>query len=74
MSEAQSCWSVGHDHPSPEGVAVCKQKLWDELRAISFADQLLAGVENEECNRLLSVSTKESGAWLRTLPVTALGL
>ena len=28
----------------------------------------------EERARLLSVSTKESGAWLRALPVTALGL
>ena len=29
---------------------------------------------DEERARLLSVSTKESGAWLRALPVTALGL
>ena len=36
---------------------------------------LLEGVKNdEEHAHLLSVSTKESGAWLRALPVSALGL
>ena len=40
-----------------------------------MAERLLECAENdEECARLLSVSTKESGAWLRALPVTALGL
>ena len=73
--EAQTCWSVGHDHQPPEGATASKQKSWDGVRAASVAERLLECAENdEERARLLSVSTKESGAWLRALPVTALGL
>ena len=73
--EAQSYWSAGHDHQAPEGAVACKQKAWDGLRAASTAERLLEGAENdEERARLLSVSTNESGAWLRALPMTALGL
>ena len=44
------------------------------MRAALAADCLLEGAGNdEECARLLSVSTKESGAWLRALPVSTLG-
>ncbi len=77
MVEAQSLWSAGHDHQPPEGIADCKQKAWDGLLTGSIAELLLQGAENSvERARLLSVSTnlKESGAWLRALPVTALGL
>ena len=75
MVEAQSCWSAEHDHRAPEGAAACKQKAWDGLRAASAAERMLEGADNdEERARLLSVSTNESGAWLRALPVTALGL
>ena len=57
-----------------EGAAASKQKLWDGMRAASVAEQLLECAENDgEHARLLSVSTKD-GAWLRALPVTALGL
>ena len=56
-----------------EGAAASKQKLWDGMRAASVAERLLECAENdEERARLLSVSTK-AGAWLRALPVTALG-
>ena len=52
----------------------CKQRSWDGVRAALAADRLLGGAGNdEECARLLSVSTKESGAWLRALPVSTLG-
>ena len=75
MAEAQSRWSADHEHQPPEGEAACKQKSWDGLRASLTAKRLLERAENdEERARLLSVSTKESGAWLRALPVTALGL
>ncbi len=72
----QSLWSAGHDHQPPEGIASCKQKAWDGLRAGSIAELLQEGAENSvERARLLAVSTKESAAWLRALPVTAaLGL
>ena len=73
--EAQSYWSAGHDHQVPEVAVACKQKAWDGLRAASTAERLLEGAENdEERARLLSVSTNELGAWLRALPMTALGL
>ena len=45
------------------------------VRTSSTAQQLLDDAENdEERSRLLAVSTRESGAWLRALPVSALGL
>ena len=57
-----------------EGAAASKQKLLDGMRVASVAERLLECAENdEEHARLLSVSTK-AGAWLRALPVTALGL
>ena len=75
MDEALSCWSRGHDLPPPEGTAACKQRSWDGVRAAFVADRLLEGAANdEERARLLSVSTKESGAWLRALPVSGMGL
>jgi len=73
--EARSCWSRGHDLPPPEVTATCKQRLWDSVRAALVAIHLLEGAANdEECDRLLSVSTKESGAWLKILPMSAQGL
>ena len=75
VDEAQSRWSEGHDLQPPEGAAVCKQSAWDGLRATVASERLLSRAGNdEEHARLLSVSTKESGAWLRALPVSALGL
>ena len=72
VDEAQSRWS---DLQPPEGAAVCKQSAWDGLRATVASERLLSRAGNdEERARLLSVSTKESGAWLRALPVSALGL
>ena len=45
------------------------------MRTSLIAQRLLDEAENdEECLRLLAVSTKESGACLRALPVSALGL
>ena len=44
--------------------------IWCESYAL-VADRLEG---DEERAQLLSVSTKESGAWLRALPVSALGL
>ena len=75
MDEAPSCWSRGHNLPPPEGTVTCKQRSWDGVRAAFVADRLLEGAaNNEESARLLSISTKKSGAWLRALPTSGLGL
>ena len=48
---------------------------WDNVRTSIAAQQLLERTENDEERAcLLAVSTQESGAWLRALPVSALGL
>ena len=63
--------SLAGDLQPPEGAAVCKQSAWDGLRATAASERLLSRAGNdEEHARLLSVS----GAWLRALPVSALGL
>ena len=75
LDEAQSRWSAGHDCQPPKGIAACRQKSWDYARTSLTAQRLLDEAENdEERSRLLAVSTRESGAWLRALPVSALGL
>ena len=52
----------------PLAAAASKQKLWDGVRAASVAERSLECAENdEERARLLSVSTKESGAWFQSL-------
>ena len=49
--------------------------MWDGVRTrLTFQRLLINAEDEEERARLLAVSTKESGAWLRALPVTALGL
>ena len=54
---------------------LAKQSARDGLRATVASERPLSRAGNdEERARLLSVSTKESGAWLRALPVSALGL
>lgn len=75
LEEAKERWSAGHESEIPGGAAACKQKSWDHQKCTSAAKVLLDEAENdEERARLLAVSSSESGAWLRALPVTALGL
>ena len=75
VNEAVAVWSQGHDLDPPIGVNACKQKLWDSVRCKVTAEALLQSASSDEdCARLLVVSTKESGAWLHALPITTLGL
>ena len=75
MDEAKASWAAGHESEAPEDVAACKQRAWDSIRTKSTSQRLLDNAaDEEERARLLAVMTKESGAWLRALPVTALGL
>ena len=75
MDEAKASWSTDHECEAPEDVAACKQKTWDNICTMSTFQHLLDNAADEEEHaRLPAVTTKESGAWLRPLPVTALGL
>ena len=75
VDEAKSLRSVGDDCQPPAENAAHKQKSWDSPRTASAAQHLLNDATNdEEQARLLAVSTKESGVWLRALPVSSLGL
>ena len=46
------------------------QRAWDSVRTMSTSQRLLDNaVDEEECARLLVVTTREYGAWLRALPL-----
>ena len=50
-------------------------QAWDAPRASATVKHLLINAKDDEDHaRLLAASTKESGAWLRALPVSSLGL
>ena len=75
VDEAKARWSAGHESEAPEDTAACLQRAWDSVRIMSTSQRLLDNaMDEEECARLLAVTTRESGAWLRALPVTALVL
>ena len=75
IDEAAACWSQSHDSEPPVGTGACKQKSWDAPRASATTKHLLVNAKDDEDRaRLLAASTKESGAWLRALPVSGLGL
>ena len=75
VDDALVLWSLGHCQPPPEGVDAGKQKAWDGVRVCLSADRLLQNAKDESDRvRLLAVSTKESGAWLETLPLSSMGL
>ncbi len=71
VDEAVSVWSVGHECLPPEDVAATSQKLWDFPRTASLAAErlLVDATSDVERARLLAVSAKESGAWLRCPPL-----
>ena len=72
IDEAAACWSQSHDSEPPVGTGACKQKSWDAPRASATAKHLLVNAKDDEDRaRLLAAS---SGAWLRALPVSGLGL
>ena len=75
VDAALTSWSHGHDHPPPEGLFARRQKVWDACKVSAMADTLLENVQDAQYRaRLLAASTKESGAWLNTLPISSLGL
>ena len=71
--DAISLWSSGH-HIPPSGAATCVQKSWDAPLVSNAVDLLLQNAPHDVARaRLLAVSAKESGAWLKALPVSSLG-
>ena len=72
--DALSLWSSGH-HIPPSGAAARVQKSWDAPLVSNAVDLLLQNAPHDVARaRLLAVSAKESGAWLKALPVSSLGL
>ena len=66
---------MGLDLPPPSGLASHRQKAWDAPKVSATADTLLKEAPDAVSrSRLLAASSKESGAWLNTLPVSSLGL
>ena len=63
-------WYARHDCQPSRG-----NRCLQACRSPLIAHHLLDEAENsEERSRLLAVSTRESGVWLRVLPVSGLGL
>ena len=61
--DALSLWSSGHNIP-PSGAAACVQKSWDAPLVSNAVDLLLQNAPHDVA-RVLAVSAKESGAWLK---------
>ena len=75
VSDALSLWSQNIDQTPPEGIASHQQKCWDSYKVSAVIDSLLNEAPDLFTRtRLLTVSVKESGAWLNALPVSSLGL
>ena len=73
--EARCQWGVGLDVPPPIPPASFGQKEWDAPRVQERAASLLSTASDVRSRAsLLAVSTEESGAWLKTPPISSLGL
>ena len=75
VDDAKIEWSRGHDQPPPPHPVDMRQKAWDIPRVQETYDTLLEGASDPRSRaRLLAVTTRESGAWLKALPISSLGL
>ena len=75
VSDALTAWQKGQDYPPPPSPSDVCQKAWDYPIVHNARDSLLDSAPDTFSRaRLLSVTTKESGAWLNALSVTSLGL
>ena len=73
--DALTAWHKGQDYPPPPSPSDVCQKAWDYPIVQNACDSLLDSAPDTFSRaRLLSVTTKESGAWLNALPLTSLGL
>ena len=75
QNEALRVWSIGHQEEPPSPTACIHQKAWDTPIVNVAYDQLLESAPDDMFRaHLLAAHTRESGAWLNALPVSALGL
>ena len=64
-----------HEHSPPVGSASHRQKSWDVPQVSTIAQALLDSTSDATARAcLLAASSKESGAWVSTLPISSLGL
>ena len=74
VEDALAIWTRGHEYPPPlpPSPADRRWKAWDLPQIQELYDNLLIkAVDSMSYARLLAVATKESGAWLNALPVSA---
>ena len=73
--DAYDQWRLGLNAVPPSPPASFVQKEWDTPRVEERVAFLLAQASDAKSRaRLLAVSTKESGAWLKVMPISSLGL
>ena len=75
VEQALSVWSESDDQQSPPPPVDKRQKAWDGPVVHESYDSLLDNAPDARSwARLLALATKESGAWLHALPISAVGL
>ena len=74
--KAQTQWRADVNIPPPTQPDSHRMKAWDMPRVEKRANSLLSSTTDPKsrARRLLAVSMKESGAWLKALPSSSLGL
>ena len=73
LSEATCLWEERSGRPIPPQRDLKHQRAWDEALVDHAFDTIKTTIDTSSRARLLSVSTKESGAWLDVLPAPHLG-
>ena len=75
VDSALRIWSSGHSQPPPSLPDSIRQHNWDAPHIeATFSALLDQASDDQATSRLLAVSCSESGAWINTLPIAALGL
>ena len=75
FNDALLFWFESHDIAPPTDTVAHTQRSWVASKALCLFDSLLATVPDDLIRaRLLTVSTRESRAWLYTLPISSVDL
>ena len=75
VDEALSVWSGDAEWSPPSDSLAVHETAWLALPHTHTCDSLLEKAETvSDLSRLQAVSARESGAWLKALPITSLGL
>jgi len=75
LDSTPETWANASRSPPPDQELLWMQKAWDIPLVQRRSEEVLHALSQDPHNqaRLLAVSSKESGAWLRALPVASLG-